>query len=436
MHGDYAKGLFYILCIVVIWTFSSVLVQHVFLDLDFDGPFILTYVCSTLFSVYLLVHCANKSAYGSQLTGPEYAALPTPNLSSAEADEVIPGFSFNQTLYACLSVMPIWFVANWSYNMSLEYTSVTSNTVISNTSSLFTFFFSILILGERWSWRKFGCLMVCFIGAVVVSYADSASSKGSSTLWGDGLCLIAAVGYGLYSTVLQRMIPNEKSCDMTLFFGLMGVSSAVLAAPVGAFILLTGREKLEQLTQDVALCIVAKGLFQNVIADYLWAQAILLTSPTVTTAGLSLTIPAAIASDLMLHGIQPTWLHILGASMVLAGFLCFTSLDDGIRDDAVAAKRAAGNTKGIQTAPFITANQVWLFCGIFLLSLILVISFREHVWENGEENVTLQRDRLKEKGLHATLSFNLLKTERLTAVLQHKTLELKRLKMLLMQKGG
>ena len=106
MHGDYAKGLFYILCIVVIWTFSSVLVQHVFLDLDFDGPFILTYVCSTLFSVYLLVHCANKSAYGSQLTGPEYAALPTPNLSSAEADEVIPGFSFNQTLYACLSVMP------------------------------------------------------------------------------------------------------------------------------------------------------------------------------------------------------------------------------------------------------------------------------------------------------------------------------------------
>jgi drug/metabolite transporter (DMT)-like permease len=90
-----------------------------------------------------------------------------------------------------------------------------------------------------------------------------------------------------------------------------------------------------------------------------------------------------------------------------------------------------------QTVPFVTANQVWLFCGIFLLSLVLVISFREHVWENGEENVTLQGDKLKEQGLQATLSFNLQKIERLTAVLQHKTLELKRLKTLMMQnKGG
>jgi solute carrier family 35 protein F5 len=348
---SFALGVFYILCIVVNWTFGSVLVQHVFLDLKFDGPFILTYLCSTLFSIYLLVYYGKKYACGSNkpdANNPKYTTLPIPSLSSADEvdsiqDMATPLFSFHKTLYACLTVMPIWFVANWSYNMSLEYTSVTSNTVISNTSSLFTFSFSILILGERWSWPKFLSLMLCFLGAVVVSYADSAATAGSSTAWGDALCLLAAMGYGMYSTVLQLRIPNENCCDMTLFFGLMGTCSAVLVAPVGAFIVLTGQEKLEQLSKDVAICIVAKGLFQNVISDYLWAQAILLTSPTVTTAGLSLTIPAAMVSDLMLHGIQPTSMSILGAIMVLVGFLSFTNLDNSSgKDTAQKAKDADG----------------------------------------------------------------------------------------------
>ena len=36
---------------------------------------------------------------------------------------------------ASAAVCPLWFIANWTYNVSLSMTSVTSSTVISNTSS-------------------------------------------------------------------------------------------------------------------------------------------------------------------------------------------------------------------------------------------------------------------------------------------------------------
>lgn len=84
---------------------------------------------------------------------------------------------------------------------------------------------------------------------------------------------------------------------------------------------------------------MAKGVFDNVLSDYLWARAVLLTSPTVTTVGacedalgalaariaharvclracaracacacvatgLSLTIPLTMLANLLVHGVR------------------------------------------------------------------------------------------------------------------------------------
>lgn len=47
----------------------------------------------------------------------------------------------------------------------------------------------------------------------------------------------------------------------------------------------------------------------------------LLTTPTVATVGCSLTIPMAFAADFLIHGKVPNTPAVLGALMVLAGFL-------------------------------------------------------------------------------------------------------------------
>lgn len=56
------------------------------------------------------------------------------------------------------------------------------------------------------------------------------------------------------------------------------------------------------------------------ISDYIWARAVVLTSPTVATVGMSITIPLAILSDLLLHSIVPDLVAVVGSVLVIGGF--------------------------------------------------------------------------------------------------------------------
>lgn len=83
---------------------------------------------------------------------------------------------------------------------------------------------------------------------------------------------------------------------------------------------------------------LVKGLFDNVLSDLLWARAIHLTSATVATVALSLTIPLAMLSDLMIHHTAPLPLQAVGAATIAVGFVLSTiSLDQA---------RAATTTAG------------------------------------------------------------------------------------------
>lgn len=63
------------------------------------------------------------------------------------------------------------------------------------------------------------------------------------------------------------------------------------------------------------------GFIGTVLSDYLWLWAVLLTSPLVATVGLSLTIPLAMLTDIVLKGKSFTWLYLLGSALVVGGFL-------------------------------------------------------------------------------------------------------------------
>jgi solute carrier family 35 protein F5 len=95
--------------------------------------------------------------------------------------------------------------------------------------------------------------------------------------------------------------------------------------------------------------IVIAGLFDNVLSDYLWAKAVLLTTPTAATAGLNIQVPLAAVVD-SLRGKVPSGLDMLGAIAVLLGFFginqpvtgCCSSAGDEdeefevVKDDTVA----------------------------------------------------------------------------------------------------
>ena len=65
----------------------------------------------------------------------------------------------------CVQVAPLWYVAQFTFNVSLSKTSVTSNTILSSTSALFTFLFAIALLAEAFTLWKLGFILLLIVGA-------------------------------------------------------------------------------------------------------------------------------------------------------------------------------------------------------------------------------------------------------------------------------
>jgi solute carrier family 35 protein F5 len=90
---------------------------------------------------------------------------------------------------------------------------------------------------------------------------------------------------------------------------------------------------MHNLTLVVFGYLVAKGMLDNVLSDYLWARAVMLTSATVATVGLGLTIPLAFFSDWFMGNADVVNTQsICGAVSVLIGFtlvnIGFSNEDD------------------------------------------------------------------------------------------------------------
>ncbi|OQR83363.1 Drug/Metabolite Transporter (DMT) Superfamily [Achlya hypogyna] len=298
-----ARWLIGVACVVivaVIWTFSSVLVQYVFNELDFSRPFFVTYYANSLFAVNLPLYYGGK-------------ALGYVKPASHQA-------SFRETLRISAIIAPLWFIANYTYTISLSMTSVTSSTIISSTSAMFTFALSIFFLKEKFTWLKLVGVALCMIGNSTTVFNDSTGSGGES-VWGDILALVGAIMYGVYTTAIRYFIPDEQKVSIALFFGLLGVVNAVGILPFVLTWHFTGLESLSDLTGNIIGILSANAMFNNVLADYLWALSMLFTTPTVATIGLSLTVPMAIVADYLVRSTSPTVATWFAAAFVVGGFI-------------------------------------------------------------------------------------------------------------------
>ena len=235
-------------------------------------------------------------------------------------------------------ICPLWFLANWSYNASLSMTSVTSSTIIATTSSLFTFGFGVLVGTEEYTSIKLLGVGLCIGGTVLVALDDE--EKGAdddatrASLAGDAVCFASAAFYAAYTTAIRYMLPDASTLDaarLRLPRPLQRRRSAVLLVarcprprPGMAHAPVLGGSPEGHLRQR------ALGLL----------TAVVLTTPTVATVGLSLTVPLAFASDFVLGHGAPDFLSTLGAFGVIGGFvLCNLSPETvGSCRDAVVAR--------------------------------------------------------------------------------------------------
>jgi len=332
-------------------------------------PFLLTYLATSLFTLYLpFVHVrdwlsdylaarskrrmVDKHSYAvvhtDAQTSTKHGRHGDPRGTAREKSA-----ARNQAMSAAAWATPLWFAAQCTFNTSLAYTSVTSNTILSSTSSLFTFGLSILLLGELYTSKKLLAILACIFGTALVTLSDNQTDQSNTPIWGDALVIISAALYAGYTVIMKKKLPGDESEDhVALFFGYVGLFSTVFLAPVVVVLLSAGAFSLSTIPAEAYGVIVLEGLLDYVLSDYLWARAVILLGPTVATLGLSIQIPIAAGAELAMG--QAKWLYsyktllmtLSGTTLILMGFFGVNTLPSSKSESSgggAAGSGASGN---------------------------------------------------------------------------------------------
>lgn len=141
-----------------------------------------------------------------------------------------------------------------------------SNTILSSTSSLFTFLVALVFLGETFTWVKLISVLLCMGGTIIVSLADSnstANAIATNPLLGDILTLISAGLYAVYITLIRKKLPDEKEgqgqASTAQFLGYLGLFNMLIFLPVALVLNFAKLEPFHKLTWEQVGLIVGKG---------------------------------------------------------------------------------------------------------------------------------------------------------------------------------
>ena len=158
-------------------------------------------------------------------SSPPRTAAPRPNPSSRAPPEQCPRdahATVRETAWAAFMISPLWFAAQLCFNYSLLYTSVTSNSILSTSSSVFTFGLSVYFVGERYNAERLVAIAAYVLGSVLVTLSDhrdngAGSSPTTSTNFGNALTVLAAALYAGYTTAIRFLLPDDPRVSSFLY---------------------------------------------------------------------------------------------------------------------------------------------------------------------------------------------------------------------------
>ena len=240
--------------------------------------------------------------------------------------------SIRETAWLSFEFCLLWFLANYFIAACLEYTTVASSTILTSTSSVFTLILGAWLSVERFTIRKLIGVLASLAGIILISSVDltgnNDKNRGSfphkshiQLAIGDALALGSALLYGIYTSLMKKRIGDESRVDMPLFFGFVGLFNLVTLLPGFPILHFLDIETFELPPTKRILAIVLINSATSLVSDFCWAYSMLLTSPLVTTVGLSLSIPLSLLGQMILNHQMSSALYWVGAGIVLLSFV-------------------------------------------------------------------------------------------------------------------
>ncbi|CAA6655405.1 unnamed protein product [Spirodela intermedia] len=263
----WSLGVFYIIAVATIWIAASYIVQSV-VDSGVS-PFLITYICNSLFVVYLpIVEIARF--FGDSIEKIQF--LPS------EEDDHTQIHSDPERVNLLQESNPsseIRFSANPHGDQSID--------AITNRQSM-------LMQPQVKKWIQRAPLDMPFWFFAQLTFNLSLKHSCSS---------FSIALRSLHHSDPQKVADEGKGgrASMAEFLGYLGLFNLLIFSPVALILNFTKLEPFRILSWKQLSLVVGKGLLDNVLSDYLWAKAVLLTTTTAATAGLTIQVPMAALVD-------------------------------------------------------------------------------------------------------------------------------------------
>ncbi|KMQ86621.1 solute carrier family 35 member f5, partial [Lasius niger] len=238
-------------------------------------------------------------------------------------------FSVQKVAKIALMFCLFWFIANYTYQISLELIEDKIVVVLSSTSSLFTLFLAAFFPsngGDKITLSKLAAVLVSILGLVLVGISDLTEENNMPMSMGIILALVSAFFYAAYIVFLKRKVDHEDKMDIPMFFGFVGIFNLTLLWPL-FFILHYGHwEEFEWPNSHQWTFLIISGLIGTVLNEVLWLWGCFLTSSLVATMAVSLTMPMSMVADVLLKKVEYPCIFYFGSIPMFLAFLAVSLL--------------------------------------------------------------------------------------------------------------
>ena len=207
-----------------------------------------------------------------------------------------------------------WFaIYNVALNEAERHVDAGTAAMLTNLGPIFIAVFAFAFLGESLPPRLLAGIAIAFGGAVVIGVATSgAAGTGESSLLGIGLCVLAALLYGMGVTFQKPALRNVSPLQVTWIACATGWLICLVFTPT--------------LVSEVATApataigwLVYLGLFPTSLGFLTWTYALSRTAAGRLGATTYLVPPIAIAISWLLLGEIPPALAIVGGAACIVG---------------------------------------------------------------------------------------------------------------------
>ncbi|CCX09990.1 Similar to Uncharacterized vacuolar membrane protein YML018C; acc. no. Q03730 [Pyronema omphalodes CBS 100304] len=352
--------------VVFAWVSSNFLTHAIFADDSYSKPCFITYLNTSMFCLYLIPSGVRELLRRRrEKLGTDVAVAGIDSGSGEEGygsgEEVIEEggkedkLNTRETMRLSAEFCLIWFFANYFNSYCLKFTSVSSATILSSTSSMFTLLLGTLLRIEIFTSTKFLSVIASLIGIYLISTTDLSPASPSDAvppsnindvsamddvirsplqiLMGDSMALLSAFSYATYITLLKLRIGSESRINMQLFFGFVGLFNVLFLWPLLIILHFTGIEPFELPPESRVWAIILVNASITLTSDFCWAYAMLLTTPLVVTVGLSLTIPLSLMGQMVLYGTEMGPGYWLGAGAVFVAFWVLSREENAVEGE-------------------------------------------------------------------------------------------------------